>query len=94
MEFGDLFSFDKKIVPGIIKPIYWIGLFALPVLGIIYFLSAFVKLFTENFFAGVWDMGAAIVWVIVGVFALRVFAELSLAIFDLQDRGSQPPSQT
>ena len=35
MEFGDLFSFDKKIVPGIIKPIYWIGLFALPILGII-----------------------------------------------------------
>ena len=26
MEFGDLFSFDKKIAPAIIKPIYWIGL--------------------------------------------------------------------
>lgn len=94
MEFGDLFSFDKKIVPGIIKPIYWIGLFALPILGIIYFLAAFGKLFTEGFFVGLWDMGASIVWVVVGVFALRVFAELSLAIFDLSDRGSQPPSQT
>ena len=26
MEFGDLFSFDKKIAPTIIKPIYWLFL--------------------------------------------------------------------
>ncbi len=91
MEFGDLFSFDKKIVPGIIKPIYWIGLFALPILGIIYFLSGFGKLFTEGFFTGLWDMGAAVVWVVIGVFALRVLAELCLAIFDLHDRGTPPP---
>jgi hypothetical protein len=35
------------------------------------------------------------VWVVIGVFALRVLAELCLAIFDIHDRGTPPPpSQT
>ena len=35
MEFGDLFSFDKKIAPAIIKPIYWIGLILIVFLGVV-----------------------------------------------------------
>jgi hypothetical protein len=95
MEFGDLFSFDKKVVPNIIKPIYWIGLFVLPILGIVYFLSAFGKLFTESFFGGLWDMGAAIFWVVVGVLGLRILTELTIAIFDIHEKISPTnPTQT
>ena len=86
MEFGDLFSFDKKIAPAIIKPIYWIGLFLIPALGVIYFFAGFGKLFTVGFFTGVWDMFASILFVISGVLGLRIGAEIGLAIFEIHDK--------
>jgi hypothetical protein len=87
MEFGDLFSFDKKVVPTIIKPIYWIGLLFIPFLGAIYFLTSFGKLFTGQFFVGLWDMCASVVFVVVGVLALRIVAEICLVLFETQDRN-------
>jgi hypothetical protein len=94
MEFGDLFSFDKKITPTIIKPVYWIGLMLITLLVVIYFFAGFGKLFTVGFFTGVWDMIAAVVFVVFGVLALRIGAELCLAIFDMQEKASPtPPAQ-
>jgi hypothetical protein len=94
MEFGDLFSFDKKIAPAIIKPIYWIGLLLIPFLGIVYFFSGFFKLFQIGFFTGIWDMCASIIFVILGVLGLRIAAEIGLAVFETQDKvgPSGPPS--
>ena len=86
MEFGDLFSFDKRIVPAIIKPIYWIGLFFIPIVGVIYFLSGFWKLFTTGFFTGVWDMSASVVLSVVGVLGLRILAEICLVLFEVHEK--------
>ena len=61
MELGDLFSFDKKIAPSIIKPIYWIGMLLIVFVNIIYFFFGFGRLFTVGFFTGVWEMLASIV---------------------------------
>ena len=85
MEFGDLFSFDKKIAPSIIKPIYWIGLLLIPALGFIYFFYGFGWLFS-SFFYGLWMMGSSIVFAIFGVLALRIAAEVCLAVFEIHDK--------
>jgi hypothetical protein len=85
MEFGDLFSFDKKIAPAIIKPIYWIGLLLIPALGVIYFFIGFGWLFS-NFGYGIWMMFTSIVWVIFGVLGLRIAAEVCLAVFEIHDK--------
>jgi hypothetical protein len=85
MEFGDLFSFDKKIAPAIIKPLYWIGLLLIPLMGIIYFFYGFGWLFS-NFGYGIWMMGSSIFFVIFGVLGLRVGAEICLAIFELHEK--------
>ncbi len=86
MEFGDLFSFDKKIAPAIIKPIYWIGLVLVVLGGVIYFFAGFGKLFTVGFFTGVWDMITSILFVIFGALGLRIGAGIALAIFEMHDK--------
>lgn len=86
MELGDLFSFDKKIAPSIIKPIYWIGLVLIVFVNVVYFFFGFGKLFTVGFFTGVWDMLAAIVTIVFGVLGLRIATELCLAIFEIHDK--------
>jgi drug/metabolite transporter (DMT)-like permease len=94
MEFGDLFSFDKKIAPAIIKPIYWVGLVLIVLGGIISFFAGFFGLFS-HFFAGLWTMVASVVWVVFGVLGLRIGAEICLAVFEIHERttgGSNPQS--
>jgi Domain of unknown function (DUF4282) len=85
MEFGDLFSFDKKIAPAIIKPIYWVGLVLIVLAGVIYFFTGFFSLFT-HFGWGAWTMVASVVWVVFGVLGLRVGAEICLAVFEIHER--------
>ena len=94
MELGDLFSFDKKIAPSIIKPIYWIGLVLIPFVSALYFLYGFGWLFS-NFGAGVWMMGSSIITAIFGVLGLRIAVEVSLAVFEIQDKiSSNSTTQT
>ena len=88
MELGDLFSFDKKVAPSIIKPIYWIGMLLIVFANVVYFFAGFGKLFTGFFFTGVWDMMAAIITVIFGVLGLRIGVELCLAIFEIHEKNS------
>ncbi|MFN9780415.1 MAG: DUF4282 domain-containing protein [Alphaproteobacteria bacterium] len=86
MELGDLFSFDKKVAPSIIKPIYWIGMVLIIFVNIIYFFFGFGRLFTVGFFTGVWEMLAAIVSTTFGVLGLRIGAELCLAVFEIHEK--------
>ncbi|MBP6011399.1 MAG: DUF4282 domain-containing protein [Alphaproteobacteria bacterium] len=87
MEFGDLFSFDKKIAPTIIKPIYWIGLVLIVLGGIISFFTGFGWLFS-SFFYGLWMMITSIIFVIFGVLGLRIAAEICLAVFEIHEKVS------
>ena len=86
MELGDLFSFDKKVAPAIIKPIYWVGMLLIVFVNVVYFFAGFGKLFTVGFFTGLWEMLGSIVWVIFGVLGLRISTELCLAIFEIHEK--------
>jgi hypothetical protein len=93
MEFGDLFSFDKKIGPALIKPLYWIGLVLIVLSGVIFFFSGFFSMFWHPG-AGIWTMITTIIMVPVSVLGLRIGAEMCLAIFEIQDRLSATPPST
>lgn len=93
MEFGDLFSFDKKVTPAIIKPIYWIGLILIVFLDVIYFFYGFGWLFS-NFGYGLWMMLMSILTVIFGVLGLRIASELCLAVFEIHEKITGAPSST
>lgn len=85
MEFGDLFSFDKKITPAIIKPIYWIGLVLIVLGGVLSFFGGFFQLFS-SFGAGLWNMVAALIWVPIAVLSLRISVEVTLAVFEIHEK--------
>ncbi len=85
MEFGDLFSFDKRIAPAIIKPIYWIALVLIVLGGVIFFFDGFFRIFSRPL-AGMWDMVMAVLSVIFGVLGLRIGAEICLAVFEIHER--------
>jgi hypothetical protein len=94
MEFGDLFSFDKKIAPNIIKPLYWITLVLLILGGVISFFGGFFGMFSRPG-EGLWQMVTSIVWVGLGALFLRVAAEVCLTLFEVSDRlGSDRPAHS
>ena len=93
MEFGDLFSFDKKIGPALIKPMYWIGLVLIVLGGVIFFFTGFFGMFWHPG-AGLWTMLTTVIMVPVGVLGLRILAELCLAVFEIKDRLSATPPAT
>jgi hypothetical protein len=94
MEFGDLFSFDKKIAPAIIKPLYWIGLVLIVLFGVFFFFYGFFGIFW-NPGAGLWTMLTTVIGVPLSVLGLRIGAEICLAVFEIHERmtGSSSPSQ-
>jgi hypothetical protein len=87
MEFSDLFSFDKKIAPAIVKPLYWFLMLLILFLGVVFFLTGFFGLF-YHFWAGLWQMLMSVILVPLSVLALRVAAEVSLAVFEIHERGA------
>ena len=93
MEFGDLFSFDKKIAPAIIKPMYWISMLLIVAFGVFYFLYGFFSIFWHPG-SGLWLMLTSVISVPVGVLALRIVTELCLSIFEIHEKvigGSAGP---
>ena len=95
MDIGDLFSFDKMVAPSIVKPLYWILLIVIVLLG--------GWAFVRNFFwfadsgIGFWDgvagMIGAVIWVAVMVPILRIAAESSLALFEIREKIKGGDSQ-
>ena len=93
MDFGDLFSFDKKLAPQIIKPIYWIGIVLIVLYGIMMFLYGMGWLFS-SFSTGLGVMVGAILTVVFGVLGLRIGAEVTLAVFEIHDKVGAGPAAT
>ncbi len=94
MEFGDLFSFDKKIAPAIIKPLYWIGLVLIVLFGVFFFFYGFFDIFWHPG-AGLWTMLTTVIGVPLSVVGLRIGAEICLAVFEIHERmtAGSPTSQ-
>ena len=93
MDFGDLFSFDKKLAPQIIKPIYWIGIVLIVLYGFLMFLYGMGWLFS-SFTTGLGVMFGAIMTVIFGILGLRIGAEVTLAVFEIHDKVGAGPAAT
>jgi hypothetical protein len=70
-------SFDKLITPSVIKVVYWIGIAAIVIFGIV---GAIAGL-KESTLAPL----GAIIGVIVGLFVWRVYCELIMLWFKIHD---------
>ncbi|MBI1212551.1 MAG: DUF4282 domain-containing protein [Alphaproteobacteria bacterium] len=94
MDFGDFFSFDKRLAPQLVKPIYWIG----SVLIILYGVWGFIYYGFGNMLVaplhGIWFMIAAVFYVIASVLALRIATEVTLAVFEMHEKLGAGPAAT
>jgi hypothetical protein len=93
MDIGDLFSFDKMVAPSIVKPLYWILLLLIIVIGGWGLLSGVwsvlsgVFTFTGHSFWGGWGrIIGSIVFIAVSVPVLRIAAEVTLALFEVREK--------
>jgi hypothetical protein len=93
MDIGDLFSFDKRLAPQLVKPIYWIGS-VLVVLSAVYIFMrwGFGSMFYGAFFGGVGWMIYSVFFVVVGILGLRIGAEVTLAIFEIHEKLGAGPT--
>jgi hypothetical protein len=94
MDFGDLFSFDKKLAPQLIKPIYWLGTALIVVSAIYIFLWFGFGNMLSHFFDGVGFMIYAVFFAVVGILGLRIGAEVTLAIFEIHEKLGAGPAAT
>lgn len=86
MDFAELFSFDKRLAPQLIKPIYWIGSVLIVLSAIWIFVAFGLGGLLSNFFGGIGYMIYAIFFAVAGVLTLRVAAEVSLAVFEIHEK--------
>ena len=93
MDFGDLFSFDKRLAPQLVKPIYWIGS-VLIVLSALYIFIwwGFGSMISGAFFGGIGWMIYSVFFVVVGILSLRISAELTLAVFEIHEKVGAGPA--
>ena len=94
MDFGDLFSFDKRLAPQIIKLVYWIGSVLIVLCSVYIFVWWGFGSMLSNFFWGVWMMIYAIFFAVVGILGLRISAEVTLAIFEIHEKLGAGPAAT
>lgn len=95
MDFGDLFSFDKRLAPQLVKPIYWIGS-VLIVLSAVYIFIwwGFGSMISGFFFGGVGWMIYSVFFVVAGILGLRIAAEVTLALFEIHEKVGAGPAIT
>lgn len=92
MDFGDLFSFDKRLAPQLAKPIYWIGSVLIVLSGVYIFMRFGFGNMLADFFAGLFYMVYAIFFVVVGILMLRIVAEIILAVFEIHEKVGAGPT--
>jgi membrane associated rhomboid family serine protease len=97
MDIGDLFSFDKMVAPSIVKPLYWILMIVIILIGGWTFLRSFFWFADSgiDFWDGVAGMIGAVVWTAVMIPILRIGAESALALFEIREKlkGGDAPQQ-
>ena len=94
MDFGDLFSFDKRLAPQLAKPVYWIGSVLIVLSAIYIFLWFGFGNMLSHFFDGVWYMIYAVFFLVVGILGLRIGAEVTLAVFEIHEKLGAGPTTT
>jgi hypothetical protein len=94
MDFGDFFSFDKRLAPQLAKPIYWIGSALIILSGFwIFIYWGFGSMLSEPMH-GIGNMIWAVFFVVSSVVILRITTEVVLAVFEIHEKLGAGPATT
>ena len=86
MKIRSLLNFDKMITPVLIKILFYIGVAASIIGGIIVFFGGLISAFQQNSFGAASGglIGGPLV-VILGILLARVYAELLIVVFQIHE---------
>ena len=86
MKIRSLLNFDKMITPVLIKILFYIGVAASIIGGIIVFFGGLISAFQQNSFgAAIGGLIGGPVVVILGILLARVYAELLIVVFQIHE---------
>ena len=86
MKIRSLLNFDKMITPVLIKILFYIGVAASIIGGIIVFFGGLISAFQQNSFgAAIGGLIGGPMVVILGILLARVYAELLIVVFQIHE---------
>ena len=86
MKIRSLLNFDKMITPVLIKILFYIGVAASIIGGIIVFFGGLISAFQQNSFgAAIGGLIGGPLVVILGILLARVYAELLIVVFQIHE---------
>lgn len=86
MKIRSLLNFDKMITPVLIKILFYIGVAASIIGGIIVFFGGLISAFQQNSFgAAIGGLIGGPLAVILGILLARVYAELLIVVFQIHE---------
>ena len=94
MDFGDFFSLDKRLAPQLAKPIYWIGSVLIILTGFWIFIYWGFGSMLSAPLHGIQNMIWSVFFVVTSVLALRIAAEVTLAVFEIHEKLGAGPTTT
>src|SRR5699024_352250 len=77
-------EFDVMITPTIIKVIFWIGVAASVIFGLITSLGGLVVMVSESFFVGFLSFIGGLFIIVIGSLMTRIYCELMIVVFKMQ----------
>ena len=86
MKIRSLLNFDKMITPVLIKMLFYIGVSASIICGIIVIFGGLISAFQQNSFgAAIGGLIGGPLVVILGILLARVYAELLIVVFQIHE---------
>lgn len=86
MKIRSLLNFDKMITPVLIKILFYIGVAASIIGGIIVFFGGLISAFQQNSFgAAIGGLIGGPLVVILGILLARVYSELLIVVFQIHE---------
>jgi hypothetical protein len=82
---SSFFKFDKLYFPMIARFLFLLAVAVIVFFGAVGVIANLVAMFTVGFFSGLIGMVASAVGAVVGIFVVRIWFELVLVVFNIND---------
>jgi hypothetical protein len=84
MDFAELLQWDRFITPSIIRVFYWVALGLTLLAGLSLIFTA-LGMMAINFFAGLFLLIAAMLFILAGTLFVRILCELVMVLFRINE---------
>ena len=84
IDVNDLLQWDRFVTPSVIRVFYWLAAGLTLLTGLSFIFTAFATM-AVNFFAGLFLLLAALLFMVAGVIFVRIICELVMVLFRINE---------